>query len=1033
MMKAFFTLLVSTLLTFSTLAQDGQISIGRVNQMPNLPSPYLMRDWKDVAKKYDTFIFSLDKTGQYLPLMELKSEGNNFPSLQPIILDTYVGSNSSGTQAEAINIMPAIVGASLVGINKSNQNNINWVEKTKDFYNKKNGQNVYLNNYSASSGNDWWYDLMPNVFFYQLRSQYPEISDFDSQFKVVADRWLEAVHKMGGSTTPWTVPQMNYRGWHLSSMTPNASGVVEPEAAGAIAWLLYHAYLETGEDKYLKGAEMATEFLVGLNSNPSYELQLPYGALIAAKMNAEQGTNYNIEKLINWCFDRGPLRGWGVIAGTWNGADVDGLIGEANDQGNDYAFLMNGYQQAAALVPMVKYDKRFARDIAKWTLNLANASRLLYPKYLPAASQDDHAWSTQHDPESVIAYEALKENWEGKPLYGTGDAKRGTWAQTNLGLYGSSHVGYLAAIIDTTAVSGILMLDLNKTDFYGQNDFPSYLIYNPHNQSKQVALPLGEEHFSIYDAITETILSADATGDYVIEVPAEQVRMLVYLPMGSEPVPTNGKLYLDQSIIDYHYGYNFESKLRIKSLEATDTLVQFGQEAILYASVDHASEAIVYHWYLNNQLIESTESGSLSWTAPEEEGTFWLSLEAVDGQTSVQDSLQITIVAVIPETPQISGFNTDQPWYFAGNQATIVCNADNFDQGPMDYLWTISAGSITFQNDSIVTIELPSEEGLMEVSCQVVNDFGLNDEASVQLLIKKNSSDSAYSLAYYPLNANVLDYSGNEYDAVLSGPQSAEDARGSARSAYRFSTGADIIYIENEASLNFQNEIGVSFWVKIDGFNSESFILSHGSWEERWKISVIDNHKLRWTVKTNESVKDLDTSFPLESGQFYHFTVLYTGYSMEIYVNGALDTFMPHSGNLGTTNQAITFGKKSQAESNYYLIGTLDEVRLYNQALAPNQIEVLDKIWSNEVVSATGGSDGSGNLLLYPNPSTGKFYIPHQVDKLELIDQAGRKVPFALTQSAHGQEVEIKQKARGMLWIKMEVKGEIIVKKLLVL
>ena len=63
----------------------------------------------------------------------------------------------------------------------------------------------------------------------------------------------------------------------------------------------------------------------------------------------------------------------------------------------------------------------------------------------------------------------VKENSNGKLLYGTGDAKRNGWAQTNLGLYGSSSVGYLAAVVDTTNVSGVLRLDLNRTDFFGKN------------------------------------------------------------------------------------------------------------------------------------------------------------------------------------------------------------------------------------------------------------------------------------------------------------------------------------------------------------------------------------------------------------------------------------------------------------------------------------------------------------------------------------------------------------------------------------
>ena len=64
--------------------------------------------------------------------------------------------------------------------------------------------------------------------------------------------------------------------------------------------------------------------------------------------------------MLNWCFDRGELRGWGTIVGKWGAYDCSGLVGEANDQNNDYAFAMNGYEQAGALVPMVRYDDRFA-------------------------------------------------------------------------------------------------------------------------------------------------------------------------------------------------------------------------------------------------------------------------------------------------------------------------------------------------------------------------------------------------------------------------------------------------------------------------------------------------------------------------------------------------------------------------------------------------------------------------------------------------------------------------------------------------
>ncbi|MBK7222206.1 MAG: hypothetical protein IPH94_13040 [Saprospiraceae bacterium] len=165
-------------------------------------------------------------------------------------------------------------------------------------------------------------------------------------------------------------------------------------------------------------------------------------------MNAELNTDYDIEKMVNWCFDKGPLRGWGCIKGKWGGLDVTGLIGEANDGGNDYAFQMNGLHQAAALVPMTRYDKRFAKDIAKWVLHLANANRLFYHGFLPSDQQDASTWSAQYDNNRVLGYEALRQVWQTKSPFSTGDALKSGWSATNLALYGTSSIGYLGSIIE---------------------------------------------------------------------------------------------------------------------------------------------------------------------------------------------------------------------------------------------------------------------------------------------------------------------------------------------------------------------------------------------------------------------------------------------------------------------------------------------------------------------------------------------------------------------------------------------------------
>lgn len=46
-----------------------QIAIADVEEMPNIPQPFKMWDWKQVAKNYDTLVFDLNAKGEYLPLI----------------------------------------------------------------------------------------------------------------------------------------------------------------------------------------------------------------------------------------------------------------------------------------------------------------------------------------------------------------------------------------------------------------------------------------------------------------------------------------------------------------------------------------------------------------------------------------------------------------------------------------------------------------------------------------------------------------------------------------------------------------------------------------------------------------------------------------------------------------------------------------------------------------------------------------------------------------------------------------------------
>ncbi|MEK6650435.1 MAG: laminin G, partial [Bacteroidota bacterium] len=498
------------LVAAGTTSWAQQTAVPRIDLMPDLPSPLVMRDWKSVVLGYDSLAFNEGVSGAYLPVVTVVPNGVNFPFSPAFRIHPYVGTNYPSI-SEAINALPALVGATLAGHDMRTFFGRDWVTMSRDWFNNRPAENVYLNGPVVTSGDDWWYETMPNVFFYQLSSLYPPSAEVDRQFRLVADRWWTASRAMGGRIAPWSTPGFSHRAWRLSTMTANDVGVPEPEAAGAIGWIMYAAFVTTGEPRYRVGAEWAMDALNALSSNPSYELQLSYGVQTAARMNAELGTNYDLAKLLGWCFDVGPLRSWGAIVGSRGGRDYSGLIGEVNGV-NDYAFALNTFQQIAALAPVARYDERFARALGKWILNASNAARMFYSSYLPDSLQDGRAWARNNDPRSVVAYEALRQSVQGAGPFATGDAMAGGWAATNLSLYSSSSVGYLAAVVDSTDVPGILRLNLLTTDFYRAPAYPTYLLYNPYSETRSVTLAVGDSLTNIYDVVTNTNLASLVSG-----------------------------------------------------------------------------------------------------------------------------------------------------------------------------------------------------------------------------------------------------------------------------------------------------------------------------------------------------------------------------------------------------------------------------------------------------------------------------------------------------------------------------------------
>jgi hypothetical protein len=1018
------TILIATVLCVLCAGRISgqQTNIPRIDRMPDMPSSYVMRNWKQTAIDFDNLVFDASRTGAHLPLVQVSAvpNGVNYPSVGKMLMQTYVGSKSAN-QAEAVNIIPAIVGASLAGVDKTGHLQTNWVQKVKEFFNRQNGENIYLNGYSDHTGNDWWYEIMPNLFFSQLYALYPDAdADFPAQFTTVADRWLQAVFMLGGRLHPWQAPDFNHRALNLLTGA-TAAGVREPESAGSVAWILHQAYVQTGEMKYRQGAELALDFLQGCTSNPSYEIQLPYGIAAAARMNAELGTNYDIDRFLNWIFSagQGTLRGWGTIAGNWNGYEMSGLIGEANDGGNDYAFVMNGFQHAAALAPVAKYDKRYARAIGKWILNLAAASRYFYPDALPEANQqpDSHAWAAANDAACCIPYEAIKQSWQGTQPRAMGDAQRNGWAYTDLSIYSGSSVGYLAAIVETTGVEGILQIDLNRTDFRGQKDYPSYLYYNPHATPRDINLVLPAGNFRIYDAISETLLSANASGTTAFSVPASGIRLLVIFPTAGT-LTTEGRVMAVQGggVVDWHRSGAYTPSFRIKSFSADKSLAHEGESVGFYCLAENQGGAVTYQWQVNGIPVDGESAAELHWTAPSASGIYQVKCVATsDGKTAESHVIRVSVIGagqVMPEIAEIT-LSVASP---CGLSSQITASAtSNLVAGSGTCLWTCSGGSLSSASAESPVWTAPAQKGIYTLALALTNEVGTSTK-SVDVLVKDMSVATAPApLVYYPLNGDTQNAAQDAFHATLHNAAYTADSRGVANSACYFQNAAQYINTPNDAALNVTDRISLSLWCRPDVLGDyERFVISHGSWEERYKMSITPERHLRLTVKTDGGIVDVDDPETLSAGEFVHFTGVYSGYSLELYRNGALAAFKPLSGNIGTTAKDITLARKDAATTDYFFRGVLDEVRIYNAELPPAFIATLPARWD----LASGIRDiAYGKLAVKSKHGRLIVVNGHVNDDVRIFDVSGKML---LNEKAAGGSIDISRLPAGIYFVGIE-------------
>ena len=136
---------------------------------------------------------------------------------------------------------------------------------------------------------------------------------------------------------------------------------------------------------------------------------------------------------------------------------------------------------------------------------------------------------------------------------------------------------------------------------------------------------------------------------------------------------------------------------------------------------------------------------------------------------------------------------------------------------------------------------------------------------------------------------------------------------------------------------------------------------------------------------------------------------------------------------INTTSKPLTMGRKDASETRYSLFGSLDEVRIYNAALSPEEINKLRATWNTLV---TGIDEIREATHLYPNPAQHDFYITgipvESVERVSIFEANGREINFTTQLSETDLHVSIQDQIPGLLIVEIQTHTGLTRKKIFI-
>ncbi len=247
------------------------------------------------------------------------------------------------------------------------------------------------------------------------------------------------------------------------------------------------------------------------------------------------------------------------------------------------------------------------------------------------------------------------------------------------------------------------------------------------------------------------------------------------------------------------------------------------------------------------------------------------------------------------------------------------------------------------------TVKTSTDDGFAEIRYTLSPEPGQNI-VEYSTLLFKNITVTFFEVgqdpslrgpvAYFPLDGDARDASGNGYDGTLSGsPAFGANRFGAPDAALDFDGSPDALSLGDQVP--WSNKFAVTMWARVDSLGGDfvrTFVEKHDEVGLWWDTRIAGGSFRFYLPGT--SAQSIDAPMPLPLGRWIHLAASYDGTTMTLYVNGDLVASAPATGTRSNSGYPLYIAS-DESFVRHYTWGSTDDVKIYDRGLTAEEVQAM--------------------------------------------------------------------------------------------